>query len=86
MRKRILVLLLLGSSVMVHWDALPIHLVWDNFTANATARSIAGLTIPVTSRPFNEPPTDVSIRGYNAEVVLGFDDVLRDRVDEDRGE
>jgi hypothetical protein len=74
MRKRILVLLLLGSTVMVHGDALPIHLVWDNFTANATARSIAlhrnraiaGLTISVTGRPFNEPPTDVSIRGYNA--------------------
>jgi hypothetical protein len=31
MRKRILVLLLLGSTVMVHGDALPIHLAWDEF-------------------------------------------------------
>jgi PQQ-like domain len=70
MRKRILVLLLLGSTVMVHGDALPIHLVWDQFIANGTAQSVAlhrnRAIVGVVLERFNPFQTELSVRGFNA--------------------
>jgi hypothetical protein len=76
MRKRILVLLLLGSTVMVHGDALPIHLAWENLiqrggpnrtnVAESVAlhrnRAVVGAILG-RAETFS---TDVVIRGFNA--------------------
>jgi len=74
MRKRILVLLLLGSTVTVHGDALPIHLVWDEVAFRGGAINVAesvelhrnrAIVGEILGRPvgFN---TDAVVKGFNA--------------------
>src|SRR4030095_6430176 len=73
MKKWIIVLLVFGAALVAHGDTLSLAIHWDQFIANGTApsvtlhrnRTIAGVILPVSGRPLNEPQTDASIRGYN---------------------